>query len=184
MSGSVKLFTFFAFVFVWGQILSYMMDSQSALQTTSLTAAIGSNTETIPVASTAGFRSNDLILIDSEILDCVIATATTFTCQRGQEESQARSHPSATRVYNKTTGYLNQLMSYNIAETISDTNIVLGTLQVVLNLTALLMNVVAQMVGWDYRFLDGHASWIRYIILYPLSGSFVASLFMAIFGRG
>jgi hypothetical protein len=182
MSGYIKYFTFFFLLWGFGQIFSLAMDGQSALVTTTLSQGIGPNTSIVTVSATTGFRSSDTLLIDSEILRCSVASATTFACTRGYAKTQPDAHPSGSRVYNQTTGYLNQFLGYNIAQTYAEEGAFWGTVQVARQLPSTFANVFSKLVAWDYRFLDGHASWIRYA-LYAISAAFGFSLVLVIFGR-
>lgn len=167
----------FIMAFVMMQIISFNVEGQGGLAATSTTNTL-SSTEVgaINVASTSGFLTNDYVVIDSEIICHTGRTGTTFTgLTRGCQETSAQSHAAGTRVYNEATSVVNQVVGFNIAETMSSS----GPIRVVIMVPRALMHAVPKLIQWDYSYLEGQLlgtfplAYYKYIILYPLSGAFI-----------
>jgi hypothetical protein len=193
-----KLLAFFTFVFVCGNILSFSLEGAQGLAATTLSTAIDDDDTAIPVVSASGFLSSDRIFVDNEIVvytahetPCVTAPhagePSCFTgAVRGSRSTESASHNSGVKVFSRTTGVVNQLVGFNIAETSSTS----GILRTIIIAPLALAKAVAKVTTWDYSFLEGDFVWIKYIVLYPLSAGFIwtvviltQNMFMSIFRR-
>lgn len=181
-----KQIVFFTFIFIFGSILSFMMGGEYSIVTSALASSIDADDTTITVASTSGFRSADNILVDNELIAYTALTATSFTgLTRGAGNSAPASHESGTRVYSETAGLLNQVVGFNILQTLADDGFFSwGGFQAVVSLPLMFLRAVAKITMWDFEFLSGHGSWVKYIFLYPLSAGLIVSFVSLIIRRG
>ena len=179
-----KLFGFFVFTFVILQTLSFMMDGEFAFQQTTLTAAIGPTQDaSISVADTSGFLLSDYIIIDGEIIHYTGMTDTAFTgITRAALDSEASQHGADTVVYSETSGYINQVIGFNVLQTISNEGLITGVVTAVVQLPTMFKNIIGKLIIWDFRFLDGHGAILR-LPLWALSGTLVMSFIGFVFGR-
>lgn len=183
-------FVFFVFIFVVMQALSWVVDGRSAYATTTLTAAVTrTQTTSITVASTSGFRSADVITIGNEDICYTGITATTFTgLTRGCRGTEAAAHPTTaangapTRVYNESTGIVNQIIGFNLLQVLADDGLLRAAWA---SITALphLAKSIGKMIIWDYSFLEGPMVWLRYILL-ALSAGMVLDFIQLVLRRG
>jgi hypothetical protein len=167
----------FTMAFVMMQIISFNVEGQGGLAATSTTSTISiTEVSVINVTSTGGFLSVDYVVIGSEIICHTGRTGTTFTgLTRGCRDTDAQTHAAGVRVYNETTSVMNQVIGFNIAETMSTS----GPIRVVIMVPRALMHAVPKLIQWDYSYLEGDLlgtfplAYFKYIVLYPLSGAFI-----------
>jgi hypothetical protein len=92
---------------MWGRKARVHPHPSESADTTTLNGAISSVTATtITVVSTAGFRTQGRIIIDSEVISYTGTTSTTFTgCTRGEEGTTAATHLTAVTVTERDVIY-------------------------------------------------------------------------------
>jgi hypothetical protein len=85
---------------MWGRKANVYPYPASSADTITLNGAISTTTATtITVVSTASFKTQGRIIIDSEVISYTGTTATTFTgCVRGEEDTTAATHLTAATV--------------------------------------------------------------------------------------
>lgn len=116
-----KAFSFFAFVWLIVTIAGGVVEGDVNVASTSLTAAIDDDDDTIPVVSTAGFSEPGVIVIDDERIAYSDITATTFDetlgspLVRGTDDTTAVAHSAGARVRTVEGGMMNTAVTYNIA---------------------------------------------------------------------
>jgi len=178
MPGS-KMFAFFAFCFVTCTILSGIMEGQSALAVTKLSADITETSMTVPVTNTQDFLDADDVYIESEKVRYTSKTSTQLNCsQRGLEGTEVVAHVAGAKVKNDTANIMNNLLGYNVA-TASATY---GDAAAVVGLAWNLIKSIPKMIAWNYSYLEGSLSLIKYVVLWPISAGFVFGLGMLFIG--
>jgi len=191
---SLNLFIFFVFVYIAGAVLNGVIEGNTNIATTSLTADVSKTDTTITVHNAGGFRGAGLIIIDDEFICYEGKTATTFTgVTRGadcQENSAAAEHAQLDgglqrRVYSQAPGIINVLVGFDIATSFSDGGVggfFKGLWNTARNIPAF-MQAVARMIAWDYNYLDGAYVYVKYFLLYPLSAGLVLAFVRMATGR-
>ncbi len=200
-----KLVAFFVFTFICGNIIGASSEGQQGVITATLSFAIDNDDTRIPVAALAGnpasdplrgFLTQDILYIDGEAVsytgretECTEQfSGPCFTgAERGIGSTDASSHASGARVYNELTGVVNQMIGFNVAESLSTA----GIIKTAITFPYAMTRAASKMVMWNYAFLEGpYYSLYKYILLYPISAGFVWSLwvvmspmFMSIFRR-
>ncbi len=167
----------FIMAFVMMQIISLNVEGEGGLAATRLTSAMSiAEVSVVNVASTNGFLTEDYFVVGSEIICHTGRTGTTFTgLTRGCRETDAQTHAVGSRVYNEATSVVNQVVGFNIAETMSTS----GPIRVVIMVPSALMHAIPKLIQWDYSYLEGQLlgvfplAYYKYIVLYPLSGAFI-----------
>lgn len=168
-----KPVVFFFFAFTSMAIISFVVEGQSAFAATRLTTAIDLEDTSITVTTTSGFLDSDCLFLSNEVVCYSSKTATTFDgLTRGDRDTRAISHAAGTRTYNDASGLLNQVLGFNVQQTLSRA----GAIQAVVQLPFALLKAFARVITWDFSYLEGPAVYIKYIILYPLSIGFTVSL--------
>ena len=164
------------FTFVIMQIISFNVEGYGGLAATSLTSTIALDAATVPVTTTSGFLTPDYIVIGDEAICYATLTASSFTnLTRGCRDTEAQSHVAGARVYNETTSVMNEVVGFNIAETMSTS----GAIRTITMVPRALMHAVPRLVMWDYSYLEGDLFgafplvYIKYLFLYPLSAGFL-----------
>ena len=148
-----KLFITFMLLFIMGQFISGAIEGRSNIVSTALSAGL-SETEvsTISVTSTGGFATLDVLQIDQEFIGYTSKTGITFvTLSRGLFDTEAESHASGTRVFNRTTAVINQSVGFNVAESITNA----GPFRVITSSFGFFGTAFSRLVLWDYSFLQG-----------------------------
>ena len=87
------------------------------------------------------------------------------------------------RVYNETTGFINQLVGFNIIQTFADDGFFKGVVKFITGFDNLLISI-ANMLAWNYSFLEGNAAYFKYILLYPITAAMLLYLILQVFRRG
>jgi len=164
------------FTFVIMQIISFNVEGYGGLAATSLTSTIALDAATVPVTTTSGFLTPDYIVIGDEAICYTTLTASSFTSlTRGCRDTEAQSHVAGARVYNETTSVMNEVVGFNIAETMSTS----GAIRTITMVPRALLHAVPRLVMWDYSYLEGDLFgafplvYIKYLFLYPLSAGFL-----------
>lgn len=180
-----KQLVFFLSVFIAGQVLAFFMAGETALATSALASSIDHDDTSLTVDSTSGFLSADYLLIDNELIQYAGISGSTFTgLTRGTRDTKGVSHPAGTRVYSESAGFMNQFVSFNVMESIADDGVFIGGFKALSGIAGSLTNAMIKVVAWDYEFLAGHAVWLKYLFLYPLSAGLVITFVGWIFRRG
>jgi hypothetical protein len=186
---SLNLFIFFVFAFGASVFLGGVIQGNTGLASTTLTAKISETATTASVHDASGFGTFGQLVIGNETICYTGKTATTLTgLTRGEDcrsHSKVASHSSGARVYDEGAGLINTLVGFDIASAFSDgglTGLVKGTFSSIKQLPAF-VSAVARMLMWDSSYLDGPYVYYKYFILYPLSAGLVLSLVRLALGR-
>ncbi len=179
--------TFFVMIFVIFQIMSFFIEGTAPLVTTFLTTAIAeddASLTTVDVGSTAEFLSADFVTIGSEDICYSSITAMTFVIsERGCRGTGLESHAIGTRVYNESTGMINQMIGFNILQVVADDGLLKGGYKALTALPQLAKSLI-KMVIWDYSFMEAGAGlWLKYM-LYCISAAIVLDFVLIILRRG
>lgn len=174
-------------LFFWtiGQVISFMLEGTSGLSATSLTADITATSLYIPIASANGLPASDerVFIEDEEIrYDAIQATADA-NCpsppclvlsadDRGINDTDADSHAAGTRLLWETGGLLNQVVGFRVG----NVDTVLGPVPFIVQNAMVLGKFIARMVTWDWSIFEGNAVYVKYLVLYPLSGAMVVAI--------
>lgn len=180
-----KLVAFFIFTFTCGSLIGFTSEGAFALITTSLVAEIDEEQTVIPVTSVDGFLTNHFIILGNEVIgytntttNCPSPFTTAPACftgaTRGDRESSAAAHRIDTRVYNQPTGVVNQIVGFNVVQQMSAVGIVQLALQLPISFGVAFVKVLI----WDFSFLEGPYVFFKYVVLYPLSGGFIWSIYI------
>lgn len=180
-----NLMMFFLFAVLNAMVLSFTLEGVTGLATATLQANVDADDATFTVDATAGWLGADHFNIDSEIVCYSGKTDTSFTgLTRGCKDTEADSHIAGTRIYNEGTNIANQAIGFNIVQTLSDEGFFKGGITVLVHLPQMLARIIIKLIMWDYSFLTGPGVYVKYLILYPLSGGLIISLVQLIFRRG
>lgn len=149
-----RLLVFFMIAYLFGQIVSFAMEGESAVAGTRLTASL-SKTEisTANVITTDGFiATNDFFIVDEEMVCYATTTSATFvTLTRGCKKTKAEVHSTGSAVYNETMGLLNESVGFGLAESLSTA----GGFGVIFNAPGMFKTIFPRLVAWDYSFFEG-----------------------------
>ena len=184
----MKLLLFFAFTFAVFTFISAIIEKQGlGFAATSLTSDLSETGLTINVINTEGFLDSDYVIIDSEYIYYSSKNAAQLIVPatgRGWKNTNPSSHSAVnnkgvrTAVRNNEASLMNTLAGYNISEVMSLT----GIFSVPTAIIAY-FDVFVNILAWNYSMLDNIVGqFIKYILLYPLSGAFVGFIIMAIIG--
>lgn len=116
-----KAFTFFAFTWLFVCIAGGVVQGNVNVASTSLTAAIDADDDTIPVVSTTGFSDPGMIVIGDERIAYSDIDATSFRetlgspLVRGADDTEATNHAAGSGVRTVEGGMMNTSVTYNIA---------------------------------------------------------------------
>lgn len=172
--------------FILMQMLSLIIEGQSALATARLLTAIDeddSTLSTLVVDSTTGFLTADFVTLGSEDFCYSNVTATTFTVtERGCNETKLAGHSIGTRVYNPSTGMINQMIGFNIIQVLADDGFFKAGFRAFTALPQLAKSI-GNMVIWNYSFLEGGLVWFKYA-LYALSAAMILDFINLVLRRG
>lgn len=172
-------------MFTAGSLIGFASEGEFALATTILTQNIDKDSTSVPVVTVSGFLDNHFIIIDDEVIQYSSKTTTCpapFTSEpacftdliRGDLQTEIRDHSSGERVYNQTTGIINQIVGFNIAERMTTSGLFTTAIQLPLSFSVALIKALI----WDFSFLEGPFAIFKYVILYPLSGGFIWSIYV------
>lgn len=202
-----KLMAFFMFTFIAGTIIGLLMEGGSGMVATSITSSITAEDNVLPVASITGFKSGgDRLQIGKEAFTYTSLQISgingTKTCpclvgvDRGVigidgEGTTAAAHDGpgningnithGSMVYNRGSAMVNDSLDFNIISSKGEFQI-----SSAFENAKKLSGMVAKVITWDFSFLEGNFSYFKYIVLYPLSAGFVATLIIVAgnFARG
>ena len=181
-----NLFMFCLFVWLAGNSLSFILEGQTGVGSTILTASLTETSSTIAVHSTQGFLDSDFVLIGTEDICYTGITATTFTgLTRGCNDTATGSHNSGVSVYSESTGFINKALGFNIQEVFSDGGVIGFAKGVYKSVGHALdfLRLISRMITWDYAYLEGNGIYIKMFLLYPISGGLVFGLVRMALGR-
>ncbi len=182
------------FLFVTGHMFSFMIEGSSGIASTALSSSITPLTLFIPISSSSGFASTDSRIFigaeearydsiqsgaDSNCLSppCLVLSGD----DRGLNNTTAVAHGSGVRVYTELTGLLNTTAGFRMAE-FSNLDSPLDFVKVPFFVIGAIGKFVAKAVMWDYSFLEGNAVYIKFALLYPISGAFVVAVISLVRG--
>jgi len=167
------LMGFMVFIYINLTLLALVGEGVFGVATTTLTGSLTASATTINVGSTTDFLAMNTIWIDDEEILFTGKTATSFTgVSRGANGTKAASHTSGRAVYSEPAGIVNQVAGFNVAAATTT----LGTLKTIVLFPSAMAGTAARVLTWNYSWLDGRWSYLRYGFLYPLNAVFVVSL--------
>ena len=179
-----NLFIFFVFTYICGQILSFTIDGTTGLGATELAASMSKTATTATVHSTDLFLSADLFIIGDETICYSGKSDTTFTgLTRGCRGTSAASHSNQSRVYGEATGLINQVIGFNLLQTLSNDGLIVGGLKVAVQLPSAIARTFTKLVMWDFAYFEGPAVYLQYMF-FVLSAGLVLSLGLIVIRRG
>ena len=167
------IFTGMMLLYIMAQIFSFLMEGESGIATTQLTAAISKTERYVPIASGEGFLSADtrVFIQDEEIEYFSIQTTAISTCTvppcmdtqttgRGFNDTDAKGHAAGAKVYNVTSGLINQAVGFRVG----NTETLIGKLTFPFLAGWALVKFMGSAVMWDYQFLDGNGVYFKYFM--------------------
>lgn len=167
------MFGFMVFLYVNLTMMAMIGEGVFGVATTTLSGSLTASATTINVGSTGDFLAMNTIWIDDEEILFTGKTATSFTgVTRGVNGTKATSHATGGMVYSEPAGIVNQVAGFNVAEATTT----LGTLKTVAMFPFAMAGTAARVLTWNYSWLDGRWSYLRYGFLYGLNAVFVVSL--------
>ncbi len=179
-----NLFIFFVFTYICGQILSFTIDGTTGLGATELAAPLSKIATTATVHSTDLFLNIDHIMIGNEIICYSGKSDTSFTgLTRGCLGTSAARHGNQSRVYGEATGLINQMIGFNLLQTLSNDGLIVGGIKVAFQLPAAIARTFTKLVMWDFAYFEGPAVYVQYMF-YGLSAGLVLSLGVIVIKRG
>lgn len=123
------------------------MAGAGGIVATSLTAPMTNSANTMSVASTAGFLSSDVLVVDNEYIAYSGTTAVSFTgLTRGYNNSTPTSHTTGKYVYGQEMNLINEALGFNIGTTTATS----GTFAVVSMGFTFLARTLINLVIWDF----------------------------------
>ena len=176
--------TFFVSAFFIMQVLSFIIEGESAIATTELAANIDNEVLLVAVISTTGFiATNDFFTLDNEDICYSTTTATTFVVsERGCRGSDSAPHVAGQRVYNDATGLINSLIGFDVLQVLADDGFFKGGIKAFTALPGIAKSV-GKMVIWDYSYLEGSMVWLKYA-LFGISAAMVLDFINLVLRRG
>ncbi len=185
-----KVITFIICIFLLGTYLSMILDDGSGMAATRLTASIDEDDTTIPVTSTTGFLTADILTIDGEKIPYTGITDTSFTgCIRGYDGTLATSHGPRTNsagqviypmAYSPESSILNDALGFSPGA-ISAVNGWTAIVTVPMNFfTRTLPNVLT----FNFPFLQGGMAFLGYIFLAMSIGVLISLSIALLYGLG
>jgi hypothetical protein len=181
-----NLFMFCLAIWLAGMMFGFMSEGKSAFATTSLTAAVTEDDTTINVHTAEPFLSTDFVTLGNEDICYADKTATTFTgLTRGCNDTSISAHPITTRVYSEAGGFINKALSFEISSAFSEGGIIGTAKGLFKSVKAIpdVLRLVAQVIQFDFGYLEGNGVYIKYLLLYPISAGLVFSLVRMALGR-
>ncbi len=174
-----KLMVFMLMIWVFGQSFSWMLDGESGIAATVLSASLVKSATTATVTSTTGFPSAGRLFVNNEEIEYTGTTSTTFTgLTRGVNGTSDVSHASGSQALTEVSDAINRGAGFQVAKTQG----AIGTLKFAVEQAGVLVSTVWKILAWDYSWLEGNALWIKYYLLYPLSFGTAVSVILAYMG--
>lgn len=174
------------FLTVIFQILSFFMEGEQAIVTAQLTSAVTKTDLTINVNSTDGFLDSDFIVIGQEEIFYTSKTSTTFVVgtldNRGFNKTDIEEHRSGRRVFNDGTALINRFVGFNILQTFTNDGVIIGVFKTATHMPDIARSL-AQMLIWDYAFLEGNLIWFKYTVLYAISAAVIMKMVTTVLNR-
>jgi hypothetical protein len=162
-----RLMAAFAFIFVFGTVISSIIDGNGGFVSTDLTAELVANETTASVNSTDGFFNSGYLYIEGEEIYYSGKAATTFTLT-----NKHRAHNIGQIVYTEASGTLNSLVGFDTKASSST----IGTIKTVVNLVSGLLHAIPKMILWDYSYLDNDVGIYIRMLGWILSAGLVISI--------
>jgi len=180
-----NFFMFLLLIFVGGQMLSLFMEGRTGISNTPLTSDITEISTTLDVVDTSGFLPSNFVIIGDEDICYTSKTDTTFTgLTRGCNDTDAAIHSAGSLAYDEGSGFLNRAVAMQEHEATSEGGFggwLKGKFRFV-GVATSWASMIAQMVAWDYAYLDGLGIFVK-LPLYVLSAGLVFGLFRMVIGR-
>lgn len=152
-----------------------VMEGEGGPAATSLTSDLDSGATTLNVTSTKDFLDVDYVWVGDEKITYAAKTPTQFTgCVRGVDGTAASYHKSGYKVYSESSNVMYNMLGFNVGVS----NTVLGTFTTLTQTVLRVVRVIPRTIAWDYSFLSGNLTLVKYIILYPLSAGLIFTLAM------
>jgi hypothetical protein len=181
-----KMITFVICIFILGTYLSMIIDDGMGMASSRLTQNIDADDTTINVASTTGFLTADMLVIESEKIVYTGITATSFTgCSRGYDGTIAKSHVINSKgiypmAYSPESSILNDALGFSPGA-LSAVNGWTAIVTVPLNFfTRTLPNVLS----FNFPFLQGGMAILGYFFLAMSIGILISLAIALIYGLG
>ncbi len=181
--------TFFIFIYMVAQTFSLFMEGEVSIVTTTLSVSTSETATTLTVVNTNAFESVGFVTIGNEDICYTGKTSTTFTgLTRGCHNTEATGHGTVnsngvtTRVYNETTGLMNQVIGFDLLQVLADDGFLRAGYRAFTSLPELAKGI-GKIVIWDYGYLEGQMVWLRYL-LFALSAAMVIDFVNLILRRG
>lgn len=177
-----KAFTAFAFVWMFVCIAGGVVEGDVNVASTSLTAAIDDDDDTIPVSSTVGFSEPGVIVIGDERIAYSSITAFSFgetlgsPLVRGADDTKAIAHTIGSGVRTVEGGMMNTAVTYNIA-VIADASGLWGAVTIVLAL----LRIIGSFLILPISFLGTDLAIIG-VIWWAMVAGMIISLGLALAG--
>ena len=152
-----------------------VMEGEGGPATTLLTSDLDSEATVLNVTSTKDFLDIDYVWIGDEKITYAAKTPTQFTgCVRGVDGTVASYHKSGYKVYDVSSNVMYSMLGFNVGAS----NTVFGTFKTLTQTVLRVVRVIPRTIAWDYSFLSGNLTLVKYIILYPLSAGLIFTLAM------
>ena len=158
----IQALLFILFVHIGVDFIGISLSGSQPLVSTAMSAAVTETSATIPVSSIVGFSPSGWLFIEGEAMEY---TAVATTCPapyaaepdcftgvtRGLDQTKAAEHSASARVYNETTGLVNNLATFESRTTIDGFGENEGTIAKVRGIS----NFIFHAVTWDYPMFEG-----------------------------
>jgi len=167
-----KLIAAYVVAHVLLTFFSSIMEGAGGMNVTELSSAISETVVIVPVDSTQGFLTSDVIFIEDEEILYTNTNATQFlNCTRGFNDTEAREHANNTNVYSPDAGLINRGLGFNVMTT----GATAGAFSVIGMTFSFFYQVASNLVMWDYSFFGGQLVYIR-VFFMAVSLGFVVYL--------
>jgi len=180
-----NFFMFLLLIFVGGQMLSLFMEGRTGIANTPLLKDITLASTVLDVEDTSGFLSSNFVILGDEDICYTGVTAHSFTgLTRGCNDTDPAIHSAGALVYDEGSGFLNRAVAMQEHEATSEGGFggwLKGKFRFV-GVATSWASMIAQMVAWDYAYLDGLGIFVK-LPLYVLSAGLVFGLFRMVIGR-
>lgn len=155
-----KLIVSVVLLFLGFTMISSFCEGGGGIVSTDLTAGVSNAVTTIPVTSTTGFLTADVVVIGDEKVAYTGTTPVTFTgCTRGYNDTEAVVHSAGDKVYSEEVSVLNAALGFNIASTASTAGIA-AVVQIPWKFLTISM---PRLVMFDYSFFTGQLKYVQVV---------------------
>ncbi len=180
----INLALFMSFVYLSGIGVSFILDGSTGPAATELTVAASTTATILTVHSTGNFLADDFLVIGDEQICYTGKTTTVFSgLTRGCNNTSIKAHSAGTRVFNEPAGMMNLLIGFDLIQTLTEGNVIIGMFRAAWQLPGVVQHVFTKLVLWDFAYLEGNAVYMKYYFLYPISFAFAMSLFILAWKR-